>query len=642
MESPVHPNGPLRLLSWLGLLAAAGALTYLLYSFGFPGAWTFDDRQNLAGLASVTDVQAARQFVFGNPYGGTIGRPLSMASFLLNRADWPDDPAGFRAINVAMHVVNGLLVAAVAWRVARFVPSLAPRAEGFAIVLAIVWMLQPLLVSTSLMAVQRMTLLAATCSLAGVLAYLQGRDLVGRQPVGAYLWMSGGLLLGTVIGVLAKENAALLPLLVGVLEWSVLSVYAPVRQRSWSFWRALFFGGPVLLLLGYVVWSWKANLAAYEFEPFSLQQRLWSEPVILFAYVRQILLPDIGVMGPLQDDTSRILGPGALPLAAVLGWLVAVAAAVLMRRRWPAFAFAVLFFLAGHLLESTVFPLELYFEHRNYLPSLGPLGAVVATAWSADARWPRPAIGLYAALFALLLWRTAASWGDPAVAAQAWSMAHPTSVRATQNLATAFQERGDYAGVAHVILQHYQRAPTEATLAVQVLVTQCLVADRASYGELMRRVIVDVPRMAFNKDVVTNLSNLVTLIESGQCEVADLRSIERVAGAFLDQPLYARNPGTRYGLSTIRGRLLALAGEDERGIAAMRDAFSVYPSEDLAETIALWLVRTGKAADAVQFVSHAEGVLGTSSHTAERFEDLRARIGKDRSAHVPNASAAAR
>ena len=35
-------------------------------------------------------------------------------------------------------------------------------------------------------------------------------------------------------------------------------------------------------------------------------------------------------------------------------------------------AFAVLFFLAGHILESSIFPLELIFEHRNYLPSFGP------------------------------------------------------------------------------------------------------------------------------------------------------------------------------------------------------------------------------------------------------------------------------
>ena len=35
--------------------------------------------------------------------------------------------------------------------------------------------------------------------------------------------------------------------------------------------------------------------------------------------------------------------------------------------------FGIGLFLAGHLLESTVLPLELMFEHRNHLPALGPL-----------------------------------------------------------------------------------------------------------------------------------------------------------------------------------------------------------------------------------------------------------------------------
>ena len=41
-----------------------------------------------------------------------------------------------------------------------------------------------------------------------------------------------------------------------------------------------------------------------------------------------------------------------------------------MRRRYPLLLLALLFFLVGHSMESTVIPLEMVYEHRNYLPGM--------------------------------------------------------------------------------------------------------------------------------------------------------------------------------------------------------------------------------------------------------------------------------
>src|SRR5690606_21983218 len=69
----------------------------------------------------------------------------------------------------------------------------------------------------------------------------------------------------------------------------------------------------------------------------------------------------------------------AAPAAAIsmLDWAmlaihaVFIALAVAISRRLPLAAFGLLFFYLMHAFESTVFPLEPYFEHRNYLPSAG-------------------------------------------------------------------------------------------------------------------------------------------------------------------------------------------------------------------------------------------------------------------------------
>ena len=62
------------------------------------------------------------------------------------------------------------------------------------------------------------------------------------------------------------------------------------------------------------------------------------------------------------------------------------AAALLLRHKSPIFSFAVLFFLASHALESSAFPLEMVFEHRNYLASLGPLLFLAYLVTIASAR----------------------------------------------------------------------------------------------------------------------------------------------------------------------------------------------------------------------------------------------------------------
>jgi uncharacterized membrane protein YhfC len=57
-------------------------------------------------------------------------------------------------------------------------------------------------------------------------------------------------------------------------------------------------------------------------------------------------------------------------LWALLAMVALISGAWWFRRRYPAWSLAVLFFFAGHLLESTSIPLELYFEHRNYVPAM--------------------------------------------------------------------------------------------------------------------------------------------------------------------------------------------------------------------------------------------------------------------------------
>jgi hypothetical protein len=93
------------------------------------------------------------------------------------------------------------------------------------------------------------------------------------------------------------------------------------------------------------------------------------------------LIPDLTRMSFLHDNLSISTGPLKPPTTLLsLALLISLPAlAIAVFRRWPVIAFALLFFLASHLIESTVVPLDLMYEHRTYLASYGLLMAGILT-----------------------------------------------------------------------------------------------------------------------------------------------------------------------------------------------------------------------------------------------------------------------
>jgi hypothetical protein len=136
-----------------------------------------------------------------------------------------------------------------------------------------------------------------------------------------------------------------------------------------------------------------------------MQERLLTEARVLWFYARMIIAPDISAMGLFHDDIaiSRGLVEPWTTLPAVVALFIAAAAAITLRERRPLVSFAVLFFLAGHALESSVFPLELVYEHRNYLPIFGPLFALAFVPTVATGSIPISRPLLFALLAAMLL-----------------------------------------------------------------------------------------------------------------------------------------------------------------------------------------------------------------------------------------------
>lgn len=518
-------------LAWLTLLALAG----LCYAPGLPGGFLFDDFANLAPLGAqggVRDADSLRAYLQSG-FAGPTGRPLSLLSFLLDARDWPAEAAGFKRSNLILHGLCATLVLACSLGVLRVLAWPARTAWPVALLGAGLWLLHPLWTSTTLYVVQRMAQLSALFALLGLWAWLHGRQWLPHAPRRAYLWMSLALLLGTGLATLAKENGALLPLLIAVVEWVLAGrADASPGSRPCRPWRLVFLWVPSALVLGYVLLQIDFSPGAWPHRDFTQPQRLWTEGRVLWDYLSLLWLPRVEGWGLFQDayplSTGWLTPASTLPALLGLGALLAVGGWA--RRRWPLLSLALLFFLAGHVLESSTIGLELYFEHRNYLPAAFmflPLGQALhglrACGWPVAA-WLAALATL--GLCGALLHTRATLWGDTAQLQLHWAVRQPQSARAQDALVSHLAAQGQMTQAHQVLDAALQRLPHSGLLHVRQLLLR-MEEDRATAADFDRAAAA-LAQVRIDVQVVNGVAVLVEAARRPPAHLPYVQGMRRV------------------------------------------------------------------------------------------------------------------
>ena len=293
-----------------------------------------------------------------------------MLSFALQADSWPENPVSFKVINLGIHLVNAILVIGLLFQLVLVLGYRKSTAVLIASFAGLLWAIQPISVSSVLYIIQRMNLLSALFLLLALNGYLYFRQFSKLSIPVRLTAVTICLGLFGILSVFAKENGVLLFFYILVIEYVLINRSSD--DQRWRWWRRCIVSMPALLVLGYILYQVPSLLVGNGGKSFSLWQRLITEPQILWQYIFNVVFPIPERFGLSFDDT--VPAKGLLqPITTLLGivaWIGVVLGAWLLRRRVKLFAFIVFWYLAGHLLESTVIPLELYFEHRNYLPSI--------------------------------------------------------------------------------------------------------------------------------------------------------------------------------------------------------------------------------------------------------------------------------
>lgn len=419
-------------------------LAYWLYSPGLGGPLVLDDVWNLSPLGDEGGVDTAdkfRQFVFGNNSGPT-GRPVAMASFLLDAQDWPAAVASFKYTNLLIHLLTGTVLFWFSMLLAEIAGLNKLHGMQLALVVTALWLVHPYNNSTVLYVVQRMTQLMTLFALSALTCFLAARKLLTDRPVTAAVLLCLSLFPFGVLSVLSKENGALLLLQILIIE--LLFLRELPTTRFFRFWLRCGVMLPLGIVVLYLVFSLPETLAGYDSRQFGLNERLLSESRVLVAYLGKILVPSIVGNGVFHDDfviSTSLFNPFTTAASCLLV-LALLCAAFINRQRYPAFCFAVLWFFSLHILESSYIPLELYFEHRNYLPMIGPLFAIAyylrifLSKGGGGSSYKRANQFMASMLVAILMlssfltWVSANTWGNPLQLHAHWAETKPRSMRA--------------------------------------------------------------------------------------------------------------------------------------------------------------------------------------------------------------------
>jgi hypothetical protein len=418
----------------------------IIYWPGLHGRFVFDDFPNIVNNSILQAVDGSLSSLIAAATSGTsspLGRPLSMATFALNFYFFGDSPFSFKLTNLAIHMANSMLVYLLARQLWRRLGFDAGGARSLIPVIWItaIWALHPINLTPVLFVVQRMTSLSAFFILAALSLYLYGRQ---AKNVSGLVAIAASILLCWPAAILAKETGVLLPLYVFLIEWLIFGTFRAVSAKLK--WIALLLLGATL---AWVCWAkWGFITAGYSVRDFNLQERLLTETRVLWFYVRQMLLPTPGVFGLFHDDIaiSRGLTAPISTLLSILGWLAMVALALQQRARRPLFAFAVFWLLASHLLESTIFPLEIAYEHRNYMAFLGLLIWLASLLFPVQQKttWLVPRLvlaGSFIVFCGLVTSLRSMQWADEFHRTQIEASDHPGSARANYQAATVAMQR---------------------------------------------------------------------------------------------------------------------------------------------------------------------------------------------------------
>ena len=368
-NSRLLTSGPKLTFPFITLLL----VLILIYANSLNGIWQFDDEPNIVHNASVHLRSLDRESIVKTFYGfeqEKIYRPVAYLSFGVNHYFGGMDHVGYHIVNLAIHYLAAVFLFLFIYRtltLPRLKSAYDRNAYPVALLTAFLWAINPVQVTAVTYIVQRMASLAGLFYILSMYLYVLGRtsEIQGKKILFFSLSvLSAGLAMGT------KENAVMIPVSIYLYD---LILIQDINRKIFVKHLKYFILPAAILVLLWLVFSLNIlSIAdAYSGRPFTLLERLLTEPRVILFYISLLLYPTYSRLMLNHDfEISRSLLEPWTTLPAILTIAICIVWAVWVARKKPLPAYCILFFFLNHLIEGSFIPLELIYEHRNYIPSM--------------------------------------------------------------------------------------------------------------------------------------------------------------------------------------------------------------------------------------------------------------------------------
>jgi hypothetical protein len=351
-------------------------VAWLAYSNTFYVPFHFDDRPNITNNPNIQmkvfTWDRWERFV-KNTYKETI-RVFSYFTLALNYYFGEFNVFGYHLVNWIIHVLAGIFL--YAFLTLTFdLPSLREQYGSIsykvALFTGLIFISHPVQTQSVTYIVQRMASMGGMFYLLSMLLYVKGRTSPG--PFRFIYFGGAGMIY--VLGVFSKENVAILPLLIALYEFYFIQNF-DLSPRG----KRILFGlaGALLALavFGFILWGQRyiqVILEGYPYRTFTMSERVLTQCRVVLYYVTLLLYPHPSRLNLDYDFTiSQTLLDPPTTLISILLIAGLMAYSILAAKKRPILSFCILWYFGNLVIESSIFPLEMVFEHRLYLPSIGP------------------------------------------------------------------------------------------------------------------------------------------------------------------------------------------------------------------------------------------------------------------------------
>ena len=385
------------------------AIALATYWNGLRLPFVWDDDNAITTNRSIRDIATSLNPPLETPLSG---RPLVSLSFALNYAYGRLDPVGYHAVNLAIHIINALLLFGIVGRTIRrqVGGGGATSPDAVALAASAIWMVHPLLSETIDYTTQRTESLMGLFFLLTLYASIRAREVKkkGRR------WTAIAIA-SCAAGMATKESMVVAP--IAVILYDVVFEFDSISE-AFAARRVLYAGlAATWLELGVIMWRWPRSTVGggtvVSPVTYALNQAQMIARYLRLSFWPDALVVDYGVPRPLHVGD-------VIPQLALIGILAALAIVALIRR--PAFGFLGAMFFLALAPTSSVVPIltEVGAERRMYLPLAALVVlAVVMAARAIDA--PRKvAVVVVSVVVAALAIRTASRNRDYQSALTLW------------------------------------------------------------------------------------------------------------------------------------------------------------------------------------------------------------------------------